>query len=125
MKTEDVERIISEAVPTICATLGIRDWIIEAQCARLDEGQAKCEAKPGYQHAALTFDPGEHEDEADVLASVRHELLHTFAAEMETYRAAVQQLVSDREFAVLDQMFSLASESLVRRIEKLLDTKVT
>jgi hypothetical protein len=117
MKTEDVERILSEAVPTLCADLKIQGWKIETQCCRLDDGQAKCEAKPGYQSAVLTFDPEEHEDEADVLASVRHELLHTFAAEMETYRAAVRELVSDREFAVLDQMFSLASESLVRRME--------
>lgn len=74
-----------------------------------------------YYQASITVDPAEFNTQHEVLKALRHELLHLFHAEFDTYDQVVQRALSENGYAGLEPVRILAIERLVYCIESLLD----
>jgi len=109
------ELIDGDKFTQLIQNLGLSDWKFRVRVERIEAAitVADCDANPMYKIATVRYDAGylaDH-DEATVLNTLRHELLHVFHAEATTL---TQGNVSEFEF-------ELAGESIVRRVERLLD----
>lgn len=120
MELEQVKQFVQKKTKELCFTLQLQDWRINFEYITLDN-PANCAPLPGYKKAIIQIDPIQQEDEADLLRTLRHELLHCFLAEQETYRKAVGELTTNREFNAIDAIFRQAVEATVNQIERMLD----
>jgi len=122
LPTEDVRAIAVEAVGPMKHALWLGAWRITVKYGRLDDGcMAQVHAKVAYQQARITIDPEQHETKADVLDSVRHELLHLVCAYFDHAHDVVAHFVSERENAAMHEAMHLASEHSVSHMERFLD----
>lgn len=126
MDESEVREIVNANIRQMRWALQLQDWEFKIEYACLGHSsqetvKAECSPDPKYKHAVIVFDPAAVESEADVLRSLRHELLHCLYADIETYRKAVAQLLDDKPFNAVDEFFRHAVESLVGRLERMLD----
>lgn len=117
----DQESLNAEA-PELASELGLNGWRIDITWTSLpEESMGTCSPDPGQRWAAIEIDPKKHETIKEARHTLRHELIHCFAAQFETYRKAVRQLVREDDMNVLDMIFSMAAESLVSHVQIALD----
>ncbi len=121
MSEAEVRAIIDENICDLRAALGVHEWSIDVGYSTSPGGSvATCTADPKRHRATLVFNPGEFDDESEVLQFLLHELLHLYNAEVHLYSDAVHPLVSEREFATLEVFRTNATEHIVHCIECLL-----
>lgn len=125
MDESQVKAIVNANLKQMRWALQLQDWDIEIEYRCLGHGtltvKAECTPELRYLSAVIVIDPAEAENEEGVLKSLRHELLHCLTAAMETYRKAVGQLLDDKVFNAIDELFRDACENTVRGIEQMLD----
>lgn len=122
MDQSQVRKIVNDNVERMLQALQLRHWKIEMVYGPLpDTCYAMCKPNPQNRLAEITMDPTSFDNEIEVLETFRHELLHILNADFETYRKTVCQLVEDKEFHALDEMFTYATESLIWRLERMFD----
>lgn len=122
MDQSKVKELVNANIKQMRWALQLQDWNIDVTCGPLEANcGGTCKSDPKRQRACIEINPAAHEDEVDVVTTLRHELLHVLHADFETYRKAVSQLVDSSTFNAIDEFFSHAAESLVARLERMLD----
>jgi len=125
MDESQVKAIVNANVEEMRRALQLQDWEIKFEYHCLGHGsdvtEAVCTPDPRYNRAVIVIDPARAENEEEVLKSLRHELLHCLIAAIETYRKAVGQLLDEKPFNAIDELFCDAVETTVRRLEQMLD----
>lgn len=117
-----VKNIVDAHIKKMRWALQLQDWRIDVTHVHLDDDTVgDCRPEPTYRKAHIRIDADGHQDEHAVLNTLRHEMLHIFDADMETYRKAVSQLVPDDVFNAVDEFFKQAAEGVVCRLERMLD----
>lgn len=110
LSTDDVKAIVEPADKLMRDALGLSDWTVTVTYERDEDRMGSCSTMTSYQKATINIDPSHHDDEDEVLDTLRHELLH---------------IVHD-EFTILrteenDRLHSHAAERTVLRMERMLD----
>lgn len=121
MDESKVREIVNVNVDGMCCALALQDWRIDIEYTHCDRATGTCTPEPVQRLATIEIDPAKCEDEGGVLGVLRHELLHIFTADFETYRKAVAQLVPDSTFNAIDEFFRFAVESVVHHLERAFD----
>ncbi len=117
-----VRNVVNANIKKMRWAMQLQDWQIDVTYLHLDgDAVADCRPEPTYRKAYIRIDNDKCADTEDVLETLRHEMLHIFDADMETYRKAVAQLVPDDVFNALDEFFKQAVEGMVSRLERMLD----
>lgn len=120
MELEEVKKFVQGRIYELKQQLCLQEWRINFEYLTLDH-PANCTPLPGYKKAIIQIDPVQQENEEELQNTLRHELLHCFVADIETYRKAVGELTTDKEFSAIDAMFRHSVESVVNQIERILD----
>lgn len=79
MDKSEVERIARRELPRLAEMLHVAHWTIDLSldASRLHpSNMAECERHILYNRATIILHPEKHLDEADVIDSIEHELLH-------------------------------------------------
>jgi hypothetical protein len=79
----EVEAIARRELPRLADLLHVSHWTIDLSfdTSRLHPtSMAECERRLNYDQATITLHPEKHIDEADVIDSIEHELLHIVMA---------------------------------------------
>lgn len=122
MDHSKVREIVNAHIKQMRWALQLQDWQIDVTHVHLDgDAIGDCRPEPTYRRAYIRIDSDKCDDVNEVLETLRHEMLHIFDAEMETYRKAVSQLISDETFNAIDEFFRQAVEGMVHRVERMLD----
>lgn len=112
--------ILEENLPKMAGLFGLdQDWDYVTYIGKTDnKGHvADCERDVAYQKALLTFDPERHENRADLLDSVRHELLHVLLSEFDV---AFNAMKRNPQFSAGEiGAITIAHERTVKRLERL------
>lgn len=102
-----------------------QDWDVKVEYTRCEDGEATAWVVRNlpYRQAVITIDPEKAHDEAGVLNSLRHELLHVALAPFDAYLKAAQNFLADDAAAlrVLDGVWVFAVETAVGNLERLMD----
>lgn len=83
MDQSRVKAIVDRELPAMARRLHVADWRLRTffEHSRMSgDCMAECARDVRYRKASLFFDCEKHDDEADVLDSIRHELLHVVLA---------------------------------------------
>jgi len=129
MDRSKVEEIVKANNTWMRKALQLQDWTIhytfdEKPCKNDDEfygSCAECTPEPGYVQAHMNFVPSRFKDEAEVLKTLRHELLHLVTAQFETYRLAVAEYINPQDMKAIDHVWNYAHERAVNTLETMLD----
>jgi len=116
-------RLLDEYAPAIARALALDDYDLQLRVESVSEGRkATGSMNDDYLWIRVVIDPNQHDDEEDVLDSIRHELVHGLHESWTTYSLTMQAAVGDAWPAGLDdQQYRLAAERFTRRMERLLD----
>jgi septum formation topological specificity factor MinE len=126
MDLSEVRSIVEEAAPSMREALWLGQWHLSFVYGPCEGGSwsAQCYRKAPYRQAIITIDPARAEDRADVLDSLRHELLHCVVGEFDVYANMVQTNIDVDDgpaTAVEERAFALAVERTVNHLECVLD----
>lgn len=117
-----VRSIVNANIKKMRWALQLQDWQIDVTHVHLEgDTRGECRLDVPHRKLSIAIDSDEVNDEAEVLFVLRHELLHTFDAEMELYRSAVKHLVPGDVFDAIDDVFLHAAERLILCLERMLD----
>lgn len=101
--------------------LSIEDWDITFKHVKLEDGTlGECGCEPAHKSANINVDIGKHKDVNELLATVRHEMIHLVHAHFESYRNSVCKYLSPTLSDVADDIYSIGAEDVVLKIEHLL-----
>lgn len=116
-------RLLDEHAPRIAQALALDDYTLQLRVETVPDGRkAQGTMNDDYMWIRVIIDPMQHDDEADVLDSIRHELVHGLHESWTTYSLTMQAALGDDWPSGLDdQQYRLAAERFVRRLERLLD----
>jgi hypothetical protein len=120
-----VAAIVGRELGPLKSRLGIDHWDIEVTYGYIegDVGcttKGRCRRQVDYDRATIEIDPEAHDDEADVLKTLRHELFHVVLAPYDLYTYSVDKAGLDSPInAVLDRVWGHACEKAVIRLEKM------
>lgn len=124
MDKSEVRRIVEENLTWMRHALGVAHWKIEVSYSALPSGtQGYVERNINYDKAWIELDPAQHSTEAQVLESLRHELLHLLVTPFDLYNRLANEAVSHDSHlqGVLEKGFDHAQERAVRALEVMLD----
>lgn len=126
MDLSRVKALCDAAAPPMRAALWCADVrldLVYGPCSDPD-WSAECERNAPYNRATITIDPARHEDEGEVLDSLRHEVLHLVLTEFDVYANIVQSNIDEGDGpaqAVEERAWTLACERTINRLENVLD----
>lgn len=122
MDRTEAKAIIEKHARFMQWDMQLQKWEIEISLDVIDGGdRAECAADNSYTRALITIDYTKADTEADLLASLRHELIHVLHAPFETFRRAVRQLVDDENaWHAVDHVYEAAAEQTRSAIENML-----
>jgi hypothetical protein len=126
MDASEAKRIVEVNVGAMVDALCLHHWRLEIHYTSTghENWKAKCDRSGSdYFIAELTFDPERHDDEQDLLRSLRHELLHLHLAPFDLYRDLMTQHIDDDDSPQARQeqrAFSHAVEQMVGNLERML-----
>lgn len=102
-----------------------QDWGVTIDYGRtgIDDTIAQVEKQTKYRRATITIDHDEHDDEAHVLNSLRHELLHIVLAPFDRLVTLCEHLIGDDQkmLAAVRACWSDVHETTVGNLERLLN----
>lgn len=122
LSTDRVRATVDMALRPMRHALALNGWTVTMYYGREDDdtkGSARIVARD--RRVKINIDPGAHEDEADVLETLRHELLHVAHGYFELPRELLCQFLDGDSFDAVDVGFSLAAEHTVDVLELALD----
>lgn len=119
----DAKAIVDRTFWDMQRALGLADWKLKVEWRKLDpntKGQARL--TPRYGHGTVAFDENEHDEEKDLLRSVRHELLHVLVAEHDPLRDVAHCLADSKtEHDLVNCTEQECAERMVLQLERTLD----
>lgn len=123
MKTEEARAIVERHLVPFMAALGVPHWKVTVDYGRCERETwiVQCSRNGDYWKAYITIDPAKHEDEEELLDSLRHELLHVLIAPFDLFVDAALQHVPDGDASrAMDRIREHAVEATVRNLERML-----
>jgi|GEM_PF-3436176 len=80
--------IVKREMPKLTKLLGVQFWIITVTYEPISDPKinSTCDRQYPQQKAVINIDPGKHRTEADILHSLRHELIHILLSPLDVYR---------------------------------------
>lgn len=129
MDRSKARAIVKNTITKMRWALQLDDWKIEIVWGRIEDSRirvgnasyGRCTADPRYHRATIELDECQFDTKVELLRTLRHEMLHIYAAEFHTYRAQVHQLLDDKTAFALDEASDRGHEDVVRLIENMLD----
>jgi len=82
----------------------------------------ECTADHRYRTATIRLDAAQHDSEAELLRTMRHELLHLLHVDFNLYWMCAMRGVSGRAKAMMGEVYEAAQEKTVAAIEAMLDS---
>jgi hypothetical protein len=126
MDRSAVKAIVEREIGPLMARLGIPHWhLVVSYDLREDDGtcriNGRCTRVIDYNRAHIELAPGEFDDEAHVLKTLRHELFHVVASPFDLYMQAADQLTKEGspEEAILRRVFDHAVEKATINLERM------
>lgn len=122
----EIEGVVAKWRNYFADLLQVQAWKVDIKTSAdeelIDSDSMACVyLKPDYEKATIYIRPEWHPDAAEVLDSLRHELIHIVLAPMDTYQKLIQAyLPTDAARAVESRAFTTANEHCVLNIERLL-----
>ncbi len=125
MNSSKVKIIVEANVGAMVEALCLGHWRIGIDYKKTgrDDWIAMCDRSGGdYFVASIILDPEMHDDEREVLRSLRHELLHLHLAPFDLYRDAMtQHIVNDTpEAGQENRLWAFACEQALGNVERML-----
>jgi len=102
--------------------LSIKDWDVQLRYTTLDADELGCcGVEPHHKSAMIMVDINQIKDKQELLEVIRHELMHIVHAHFNSYRQAVEKHLPPNVVTVSDEIFSIAAEDLVLKLEHLVN----
>lgn len=121
METLDVKKILRDHLEWLRWALQLQDWEITTSVEAVDAGSAECIWQPNYMRCHITFDPGDHSTEKEVLEALVHELSHGLIIQHLVFRDVVNELITDSVTrSAVRAVWTNATEVSVERIKRML-----
>lgn len=125
MDVSEVKRIVEANIRPMIDALCLGHWRIGIDYTKTgrDNWIAMCDRSGGdYFVASIILDPEMHDDEREVLKSLRHELLHLHLAPFDLFRDAMtQHIVNDTpEAGQENRLWAFACEQTLGNVERML-----
>lgn len=125
MDKSAVGRVVDAHMRRLMWRLQVQAWKVDITYGRPGGGRwvASCERAAPYLRATIELDPDAHADEAAVVESLRHELLHLLLAPFDQYRDLVTcALAPDSPMDEAERgAWRYAVEQTVGNLERMLD----
>lgn len=124
MDRSQVRALVADALPGLLTRLGLAHWRVEvAYDLRADcESFAvlgRCTRIGEYNGARIELDADALATEADVLRTLRHELLHVVLAPLDLYRATLAPLFDETSSTMAEVIWSYCIEKTVVNLERM------
>ena len=126
MDRSELDRCIKEHSIPMATFLGVDDWrvVLMGERPSNPDHSASIVINAPYKYVQLRFDETKIEGEGEAIDSLFHEYAHVLLSEMNLYRTAVVQLVSDYDggnesqgFRVETMAWEVGIERSVGRLE--------
>lgn len=122
MTLRQARKVALPALRWLRSAMQLNAWRIDIEWKAMDSGvQAICRSDSRYRVAKIEIDNDQHESEAEILATIRHELAHILHVEFMLYNLSVAHLIRQHERNALSEVFEAAQEKTVAAIEAMLD----
>lgn len=121
MDTSLAQAIVQAHVLQMTIDLNVQDWNLAIAYGHLDEDMGQVHMFTDYRKATITLDPSKHDDPAELLRTLRHELLHLHLGPYDLAEEALMQLLEERDQRLLRRLYTAACEQTVRNLETMLD----
>lgn len=126
MDRSEVQKVVDREMPGLMERFGIRHWKVTVTYGPIgDDGvcrlQGRCTRHVDYNRAHVELDPEEHDDEADLLGTLRHELYHVVLSPFDLYSQAADVLTpkASAEESMLERVWRHAVEQAAINLERL------
>jgi hypothetical protein len=120
------EEIVGREIGPLQRRLGVPHWSLVVSYGPIDDDgvartKGRCTRQVDYDRAHVEIDPEEHDDEADLLKTLRHELFHVVLSPFDLYMQAADQFTAkdSPEERVLERVFTHAVEQAAIGLERL------
>ncbi len=127
MDTTAVKRIVEEHLHPLQHRLQVQEWRVDVLYEALEgETNARTNFIYPYRHAKIRIDPAQHDDEADVIRSLRHELAHLVLAPFGHAIKTAERILENDDTAsrAFDEAKRFAVEECIVNLERMLDGKI-
>jgi hypothetical protein len=127
MQESEVQAIVDAHIKPMMRLLGVQAWRIavryEAESEDHPDWVASCDRHTSYQRATIRIDPARHDTAAEVLDSLRHELIHVVLSPFDAYRALATANIKAGSAmdAAEDRAWEAAIELSVLAVERIFD----
>lgn len=124
MNLSDCKQVVQAAISPMRHAMSLQSWRVTVNYIRFsgDDGTlAQVHADHRYMRATIDIDYDRHESAAEVLRSLRHELLHLFHADFGLYREVVGKAAESDVFETMEPIHNAACERTVAALERMLD----
>ena len=126
MDRSAVKAVVDHEIESLMLRLGIPHWhVVVRYKTESDDGdfvvRGRCDRRAEYNSASLTLNPESLDGAEEVLATLRHELLHIVLAPFDMYQEAVGPLLDgDRaKHEVFDVVFRHCVEKAVINLNRM------
>ena len=120
MEKSEVRAIVEREAESLLRSFGVSPWKLTIAYDLVgDEQLGECSRLLDYQTATIRLNPSLLDDEAAVLSTLRHELLHIVLSPLDLYTATVGPLVEGPLRDVLERVWTHALERTVINLERL------
>ncbi|MBD2119351.1 hypothetical protein [Trichocoleus sp. FACHB-262] len=125
MDKSKVKEVVDTNILKMMRQLGVQAWKVAVLYEPTGNPNwvASCTRQLPYQSAVIRIDPHMAESEADVLNSLRHELIHVLLAPLDAYRdVVISNIEADSPMdAAEDRAWTMAIETCVLAVERIFD----
>lgn len=125
MDKGECKEIVDRNITRLLISMGINHWDIHIGYNLRESNGSKraggrCEATPDYNLALIQIDPDVHDDEKEVIKTLKHELFHVLLSPFDVYSEAVNLATADdpKSYQILERMFTHAKEKAVINLER-------
>jgi hypothetical protein len=113
---QEVRDVVENNIHALVPRMALSDWRIVVSTTTLEPGRvAACTYDVSYMRAEIDIDPAQHDDEADVLDSLVHELLHLVVAPFEVYRRV--RIAGEEEDPKEEALWQIGMERAIKILE--------
>lgn len=123
MTEESALHVMQQALPRLKKQLGLETWRIDVRVGRLEpfvHGEVDLAAP--YERASIIIDPGQLDDEVELLRVLRHELIHVALWPFQHFARVIgADDATGMSVAAFQAVQEFCSERLVRAVEGVMD----
>jgi hypothetical protein len=117
-----VKAIVDANIERLMRAFGVPHWkirVVYGPCEQ-DHWQAECLRQVNYNFAEITINPHKHSDEAEVIESLEHELMHVVHSPFDLFYEVALQFVNDKDaLDALSRTWSYCTEQTVVNLNRL------